>query len=110
MSATNGFCTVLLDTLPTPDEPSYAEISVLAWDDLLWVIAKTGSYKCTTKPIHMHFFWTTPALLTCSLTGDFTITAELLHIDAVTSVHQVKFQIVFTASDIVSTFRIVGIW
>ena len=58
----------------------------------------------------MHYFWTSPALLTCSLTGDFTITAELLHIDAVTSVHQVKFQIVFTASDIVSTFWIVGVW
>ena len=58
----------------------------------------------------MHYFRTTSVLLTCSLTGHFTITAELLHIDAVTSVHQVKLQIVFTASDIVSTFWLVGVW
>ena len=58
----------------------------------------------------MHYLCTTPALLTCSLTRHFTITAELLHIDAVTSVHQVKLQIVFTACDIVSTFWIVGVW
>ena len=96
--------------LPTPSEPPYAEISVLAWDDQLRVMTLTGSYTCTTKCIHMHNFCTTLALLTCSLTGHFTITAELLHIDAVTSVHQVKLQIVFTASDIVSTFRIVGVW